>query len=188
MSQHVREYYILTCVLTVTMIYVLILTGLSLSFRPGVPSISRMIVDQPLVLPLIYYVFLVISTQCRTAVINSFSVKGGGTDWWMFAVTLAEFIGFAMIPVCSMDFQPELHMFAAGLIVVASVPHQVVLNTHEIIVHRVLVALVTVVLSLTFLCVSSTVRNSETSTNVALAEYALFLVVGAKNMLNIFLV
>lgn len=192
--------YFLICILSVTMIYIVIVLGLALSFRPGLPSISRMLVDQPDVLPLLYILFVLVAYELRTVAIMEADIKNP-FNYVKFVLGFLQSLGLVLIPVAHLDYQLPWHLAAAILVIVSTVLRELAFEDYRMIrllspcrgrvawtlvdVLHLLTLLAISILSLVYIIITMTVPNSEHVTQVSFVEYALFLLVAGVNVFNV---
>ena len=168
------------------MIWLIITSGISLSFRPGATSISRMLSDHSNTLPHFYIVFVLLIYELNR---GHTKVKK--------AFTYFQILGFILIPVSDVDEQTAMHLFAAALLVTASVGREIYSvyeELHEeninskhwkLIAAHIFVISLIVICAISFLIATIIIPNYETSTYFAYFEYVLFFLITAVNVFHL---
>lgn len=189
--------YLWLCLSSLTMIYVVIVIGISLTFRPGLPSISRMIVDDSDTIPYIYIIFVLLSYELRTVAILQ-SQRKSPFNKTKFTLGFLQSIGFLLIPIAHLDYQLGGHIFAAVLIVSATFFRQLLYDQKRFVelfsckIHWQIIDYLhmfslfcMLALALAFIITIYTIENAESSTHLSLIEYALFFQIASMNIFNL---
>ena len=162
---------------SITALYGICAVGICISNRPGLPSISRIIADNPLVMPVIYLVFCVATSFCSILIL----AKANMDTQLVLAMFQSLFI--LMIVVADLDNSSQLHFASATMIVIVTMIRgiHVVWWTKRMStkVFQITLLVLMFVCSGTFVLFNTFYIHAELTTSVALSEYLLFLSVAA---------
>ena len=176
-----RDGYIFMTCLSVLLVSAIVWIGGALSRRAGLPTISRMMEDDPDVMPFLWIGFAVVTLMVGAIA----SVATGPPVGLKLATTLLQFLAIMTVPVASLDFAYPLHMAIASMAVGFTIVRDWVFfsrtNTKLSILHDLMV-LVILVLGLVFVVFANVVHNAENETYIASTEYALMKAVAALNI------
>lgn len=186
-----RDSYFVFVMLSVTVVYYLAVIGLTISFRPGVPSYSRMFEDDPDSLPLIYLFFLLLNSELRTSTLVEFHIRENSkTNLITFTANWIQTISLSMIPVASVDYMTNVHFSAAAIGVISTLVAESTRSfrgknaTVLKWMHRFILLIITLN-ALLFAAYILIWTDAEKTTNIALSEFMLFFLMSGVSVFNI---
>ena len=189
--ERLRDAYYALTLASITLVFIVILTGVFASTRPGLPGISRILEDNPTYQPIIYLVFVLFVSELWTVTLIEWQyARQVSIQWNRFAAGWFQTLGLLLIPVASVDYHPIVHATAFVLIVVATIAREVTWKFEGVhasfLFGSHIFGLVTVVASALLYGISIyLIEHAERSTNIALAEYILFFSVAGMRVFNI---
>lgn len=169
-------------VVSVSALYCLCAVGICITGRPGLPSVSRILADNPTIMPNFYILFCVVSS------IDSLLLLAEIKATTQLYLGILQSIFIFMIVVADMDFNYYLHFSSATMIVVVGFIRGLVVawqTNGRTRIYQIIMLGVILACSGMFVLYNYFYANAELTTSVALTEYALFLTIAANYALYI---
>lgn len=185
-----RSYYLFLVLLSVTSVMVIIFVGLVASFRPGVPTISHILEDNPSVTPAIYVIFVMFTGLSSTTAMLEWQFLKGRIVWYRVIATWIQILGLILIPVTSVDFMPSAHIVTMYMVVISTDIRELecaLKKRPAFLLTQVISLLIFNACAITFTIWTTIVPFAERTSYVALLEHIVFLLVSALTVFNIVL-
>lgn len=179
----VQYAYITLCILSVVMVSIMIWVGAYISFRPGLPSVSRMMEDHPQSIPYLYTAFAM-----TTYAVGMLAVIRGRGRWTPnLIVTHLQFLAIVLVPLTSLDFEFVGHMVVAALVVVLTIMRDLVILGDPFVATPVgilhFICLLSIfLLAIVFGVYAMFIPDAENATGIAIVEYTLVKMTAAINI------
>lgn len=185
--------------------------GISKSFRPGLPSISRMLEDQSTWLPAIYISFVLFTYVGRTLdiLLNEINPNKQFIIYDL-GLTFFQALFLLLIPSASLDHAYEFHMVVAGSIVAVTLLRELIyINSNHLCSNKsskvdakektnksiksnktyktwfhLLFIISILSFATAFLIVNLTITHIELTSPLAILEYVLFMLIATVNIFN----
>lgn len=150
--------------------------GVTQTFRPGLPTISRMLADDTGLLPYIYMGFVVLLYQLRTITLLEWGTTQNSIR---LSLEFIQAISFLYVYVASVDYSPVVHSIVASCVVGSTLGISLTYYDYRepcsmISVLHAIAMIQFIVLAIVTMSILFTVADVERNTYFALTEYALF--------------
>ncbi len=194
--------YHLFCCFSVTAVYVISLVGMWLNERPGLPTISRMFLDNPDFLPHLFVIFVVIQHELRSIastedyvlrLTQSRKISNGTIYLIVLFVDLlgcVQTICYLLIIPLDLDYYPYSHQIVAFMIVAVALIREFYFITVCLVedkmkkirlLLRIHVFFLIILVGFVFTITLFMIPNLEVETYYAFTEYLLFMFISIAN-------
>lgn len=181
-----QKAYICVSIASIWMVTLPVIVGATITARPGLPTISRMMEDHPLVIPYMWDIFAMIMFAVGS--VAAFVARASPClRCARVALTILQFACIILVPQTSLDYAYGAHMAMASMVVVFTIlkslsfmgtsPNRITFAMHAFSIFIISL------LGTVFVIFANLRPNAEAETNIALAEYLLMQMVA---MINIF--
>lgn len=173
-----RLLWFLNCLSTLV-VYLFVIVGIVNNKRPGVPSISRILSDNPGYAPIIYVTAIYPISASLIAIICLYEGREKGLSanliWFLITEVLSS-SAFLWIVVADIDTNPGVHLFATGVTVVAALVGGATHNLEDKVLYYGKLATMGFIFTsaLVFVCVIYTDHTRELTTPFSMLEYELY--------------
>ena len=119
-----KAVYVVGVMMSVNFIWAVILAGVLVNFRPGIPSISRLLADNHCSLQFVYYIFVVIFALLRAHVLARHDALA--LKHWLFHLSgLCQIIALVLIPLADLDYMFLTHLSMVFLLLLFTTTREV---------------------------------------------------------------
>ncbi len=162
--------------------------GLAESFRPGAPSISRMLQDNPASLKTVATFLILYIGGFRCYFVFHLAAGHSQLAWWRLAIMSLQILAFLLVIVYDLDDYPGVHMAVAATAIVASVLHE--MGTFRpkdgpIFWIHLFAMFVISATSTAYVLATNLVPHLEYQGSIALLEYTSFMMIAGMSVFNI---
>jgi len=171
-----REYFLICCLCGLCLLFLIIIWGDSITYRPFTPTISRLLADHPESIQVLFVVFVIVITEVRNDMCTNYP------DSWANKLLNTQAVLFALVPLINVDYASTLHKVVAILIVCCSFVYEVFnfywtfkkwSNPIDILHLLCIIALAAESITFVVLCYFMT----ETNSYIAILEYTIFMMI-----------
>lgn len=190
-----RDVYFFLCTTSGFSVFLFIAIGNMLSFRPGAPSISRMLSDATPLYTFFYIIVVSLTNVLKTIVLSKMQSEGkkSGISNYIIFTSIVQTISLILIPFADLDTAATLHYIIAGISVVTTILLQVLfLIFHPSrsrwvnITYALLTGFIGVIGGI-YIIVVFLVEHIEKHTYISLVEYSLFILMAFISIFNVML-
>jgi hypothetical protein len=183
-------YYFVLQLISLLTVLIFVVTGISVSFRPGVPSISRILADNPEFAPMIYIIFVILLNFSSSTILFEKAVLSNDVKWVGFLATWIQTVGLIIIPVTNVDLQPGWHI-AAICLVVAATSVRIFKRVASrkrcswLLAMQTLLVLILYGITIAYIISTSLIPFVERTSPIALMEHTIFMLTSSLSIFNI---